>query len=77
MNFTLAILLTAVGFLYLYEWAVASNRCKAKWLMFTPFWFLMLSRFDEGGQESCKRALVYVLIGLPISLWLIFRLEIW
>ena len=77
MNIALTIALCIVGFLYLYEWGVASNRCEGKWLMFTPVWFLLPSRFDEEGKSSCRRALVYVSIGLPISILLIFRLGLW
>jgi hypothetical protein len=77
MNVALTIALCVVGFLYLYEWSVASNRCSAKWLMFTPIWFLFPSKFDEQGKRSCWKALTYVVVGLPISILLIFKLGIW
>lgn len=53
-----------IGFLYLYEWGAASNRCSAKWIMLTPFWIFTPDKFDEDGQKHLKRARLYLALAL-------------
>ena len=53
-----------IGFLYLYEWGAASNRCSAKWIMLTPIWIFTPDRFDAEGQKHLNRARLYLLLAL-------------
>ena len=56
-----------LGAAYFVEWAIASGKCKEKWIMLTPFWFFMSSSFEPGAEGNRTRALVYIVIGLILT----------
>lgn len=56
-----------LGVAYLIEWAIASGKCKEKWIMLTPLWFFMHSSFEPGVEGNRRRAMIYVLIALVLT----------
>jgi hypothetical protein len=70
----LLLVYAVIGSLYLYEWGAASNRCHEKWLMLTPFWVFMPSKFTSEGLEHVKRARIYLVLGflglIPVAMYL-------
>ena len=62
-----------LGTLYLIDWFLAQSKCAQanKWIMFTPFWPFLPSRFDDAAQGSLRRVRVYFGLAVVLAgLWL-------
>ncbi len=55
-----------LGIVYIILWVNASNHCKNKWVMLTPFWVFMKNSFDEEGIRICRQGLIVIFIGLAM-----------
>jgi len=67
-----------LGIFYLIDWFLAQNKChqQYKWLMFTPAWPFLPSRFDDSAHGSLRRVRFYFGLALLLAaLWLLGLVE--